>query len=575
MKSIALDIEAIGLDPYNGTIWSLTVNDGKTIIVEHDCFGKATFLKKYRKVLEDPNTCKVIHNAGYDGPYIVLFFKQVFGIDVRIKNIWDTMLCETVIQGVQIPKNSRDQQLYIKHSAKLEFTLPRYGFSIPDKDITKNFIGRPIGKKFTMPELKYMEDDVKDLLKLQKAQEYLLTRDGLLEVALLENLNVERVIDAKVHGIGWDGKIWKKIAEDNEKEFKKRMALLPSTVDNWNSPKKVKDYFKSRGILINSFDEIDKVYATTKNKTLGDFIEARNLTKSITAYGMNWFKDGFCNIDGRVRASIQQIVNTGRYSMYNPNLQQLPAKGLHRSAFVPRKGYKFVIGDFSGQEMGIMAAASKEDLWIDAMLRGDDIHSLTASLLYATQWATAGEKGCTFPKKCSCKGHKLLREPTKILNFMLAYGGGPNRFAENTGCTLAEAQTIVKRYRKVVPRLTMWLNNNAREALKTGVSFSADPYKRRRLLKGVEDWQIENQGKNNPVQSPGANMIKLAMNSISWEYYIPLVIHDEIILEVPTKSAKVASKHLKKIMEESADYITGIKGLIKVTPRIADNLMKE
>lgn len=570
MKYLALDIETNGLDMYNGLIWMVALHDGKKVNVYEDCYGKCKpYFAKLKAQLEDPKICKVIHNAAFDAAFIEL------KTGIRITNIWDTMLCEVVIQGLQIPKDSKDQVLAARHSSSLLHTLPRYGFKPPDKSITQNFIARPIGKKFSKEELAYVKYDVQHLIQLQKAQEYLLIRDGQLEVALLENKCVERVAAMKAVGIGWSPTIWKSIADDTVKEFNTRMSKLPKTVNNWNSPKQVKDYFKSQGIMINSFDDLDTAYQQSKNVTLKNFIEARSLSKSVTAYGMNWFTDGYCDSDGRIRSSIQQIINTGRMSMLRPNLQQLPAKGKHRSAFIPRKGCKFVIGDFSGQEMGVMAACADESIWIDAMLRGDDIHALTASILYKDEWARGYEKGCTFPKKCACPKHKVLREPTKILNFMLAYGGGPTKFAEGTGCTFEEAKLIIRRYRKIVPHVTSWLNYNAKQALKTGVSYSGDPYKRRRVLRGVEDWQIENQGKNNPVQAAGANMLKLAMVSLPKEYAIVLVIHDEVILEVKNAQAVKASKVLKQVMEDSADYITGIKGLIKVTPKISINLTKD
>jgi DNA polymerase-1 len=284
--------------------------------------------------------------------------------------------------------------------------------------------------------------------------------------------------------------------------------------------------------------------------------------------------------------------------MNNPNLQQLPGKDIknqqrrlamkriyallgvrsvpqHRRAFIARPGYSLISGDFSGQEMAIMAAAAGEDLWINALLRGDDIHALTASLLYGQQWTDAAEEGCCFPKKCGCRGHAELREPTKILNFMLAYGGGHTKLSKDTGMPLLEARVLVNKYRKVVPNVTAWLKANGQDGAATGVSFSADPYRRRRVLKGQEDWELVNQGKNNPVQSAGANMLKLAMISVPDEYAMVLVIHDEIVLEVKNCYAKQAAKVLKKVMEDAATYCTGIKGLVKVEPRISQTLYKE
>ena len=584
MKAIALDIETIGRKPYGGTVWIVVVNDGRKVSVYKNPNGlKFSDLPvTLIKALADPVILKVIHNAAFDVPYLNL----ALGKKIPVNNIWDSMLAEMVIQGVATnkveerpgekltPKQKIALKLYQKHSAALEHTLPRYGFKKGNKELRQNFIDRPKGLAFSKEEIDYAIGDVKYLLELQKAQDYLLTRDQLIEVALLEMQTLERLIEMKIRGIGFDSAAWHKIALQNTSEFKRRLARLPNTVENWNSEKQVKQFFYNRGIGIQSYSEIDKVYAATKDKILGDFIHARELHKSVTSYGVNWFEEGYIDEDGRIRCDVMQIKETGRMSMFNPNLQQLPAKGLHRSAFVPAPGTKFVIGDFSGQEIGIMAAAANEKIWVDAMLRGDDVHSLTASLLYQTEWNGGVEKGCVFPQKCSCSIHKDLRDKAKVLNFMLAYGGGPQKFADKTGLEMLDARIVVRRYKKIIPKLTQWLERNGMMASNTGESYSADPYKRRRVLLGEEDWHIVNQGKNNPIQAAGANMLKLAMISIPKKYYIPLVIHDEIILEVPNSEAKKAAQEMKIVMEQAADYITGIKGLIRVKPRIATNLLK-
>lgn len=571
MKYIAIDIEAIGLKPFGGTIWMLSITEGKKTVLYENCNGltRKDLPSYLLEKLEDENYCKIIHNSEYDGPYIGL------NLGCQIKNIWDTYLCEIVIQGTRVPRGSRDEELKLKYSAGLEYVLQRYGFPKPSKEIRNSFISREKGKPFTKEERTYAKDDTKYLPAIQKMQEQKLIEDNLLEVAQLENKVAEKIIAMRTRGIGFDTEIWKQIAEENTTEFNKRMSKLPKSVENWNSEKQVKKYFMEQGIIIQTYEELDKVYQSTKNSTLGNFIAARSLHKSVTSYGLNWLAEGFIDADNRIRCNVDQIINTGRNSMSNPNLQQLPAGGKHRSAFVAKKGHSFVIGDFSGQEIGIMAAMSEETLWIEAMLRGEDIHALTASMVNPAQWQTSGEKGCTFPKKCKCPGHLEMRKPAKINNFMLAYGGGPQKFAESTNTDMLSAKVYVSKHKRVIPNITRCLDRNAKDALNTGVSYSADPYRRRRVLLGQEDWQIANQGKNNPIQSAGANMLKLAMINIPENYPIVLVIHDEIILEVPTKQAQKASKVLKQIMESAADYITGIKGLIKVEPRIAQNLMKD
>jgi len=48
-----------------------------------------------------------------------------------------------------------------------------------------------------------------------------------------------------------------------------------------------------------------------------------------------------------------------------------------------------------------------------------------------------------------------------------------------------------------------------------------------------------------------------------------------LVLEVKKSQANKALKVLKGVMEKSANYCTGIPGLIKVEPRIAINLLKQ
>jgi len=577
MKYLALDIESIGLRPFGGTVWIISAFDGRKKYLFHNCNGltRKDLPADFVAMLESEDTCKIIQNGVFDIPYL----ECVLGI--RVTNVWDTYACETLIQGIRVVnrknktgKPVKNQALIEQHSAALEHILPRYGFPKPDKSIRNNFADRPLGLPFTKAELTYAADDVLYLPAIQKAQEFILRRDGMLELALMENKVTEALGRMRVRGIGFDSAIWKRIAYRNEMEFRKRQAALPDTVANWNSPKQVKDFFLSKGIFIESFDDILKVAVKANNDILNNFISSRELHKAVTSYGNNWFEEGFIDADSRIRCDVTQIIDTGRMSMSNPNLQQLPSGGLHRSAFVARSGHSFIIGDFSGQEIGIMAAGSNERIWIEAMLRGDDIHALTASLIYVTEWNSATEKGCTFPKKCKCKGHNKLRTPAKMLNFSLAYGGGPQKFADEMGIEMFEAKVIVKRFKAAIPRLTAWLDKNSKMAINTGEAYSASPYKRRRILRGEETWKIANQGKNTPIQGAGADMIKLALISMPDTLPVVLLIHDEIICEVPDKQVKAAIKAQKQIMEQAADYITGIKGLIKVEPHAAKNLLK-
>lgn len=564
-KFIAVDIETNGLHPEvpGSKIWCIAINDGKNIEV-------LTNPEKARKVLEDKSITKVIHNAAFDCYWLA----YLHGINVT--NIWDTRLMEQVILGDNLPRSEKDEQRKIELSSSLKYTLKRYGLADLEKTLGISFTTRDHNKPLTKEELEYVKNDVLYLLQLQALQEYRLTRLDLMRVANLENMVVEKVVQMRLRGVGFNKKLWLEIARQNELEQAAILKTMPPQVSNWNSPAQIKKYFAGRGVYIDSLTNIEDIFKRTGDPMLGKLIQLRKYQKLVSTYGRSWLEDSekisTVDTDGKVRAQFEQIVNTGRFACSHPNMQQLPRDTRHREAFVPSKGNVFVIGDFAGQELGIMAAASKEELWIKAMLRDEDVHSLTASLIYGAEWSAGTEKNCSFPKKCSCSAHKKMRENAKTINFAIAYGAGPSKIGKNLGLSQRDAIRLLDRYKKVVPRLIRWLNTNAKHSIKTRTSFSADPYKRRRTLRDPEDWMLANIGKNNPVQACGANMIKLAM--VSTDLPIVMVIHDEIIVEVKKADAKKACKELKSVMEKAAEYCTGIPGLIKVQPQISKTLSK-
>lgn len=577
MKSVTLDIETNGVEVKDGIVWVIAVNFGDRIRVQQDCNGIKYIEDWIADLLEDKDVEKIIHNALFDTSFLALNLKRKNGKKINCVNFWCTDITEQVIQGFHPERKlDDDHPLKIAHGTKLSHTLKRYGLvKSMRKDLVFNFVGRPKGIPFTKDETEYYLEDVRYLFSLRKAQEIVLKKSGLYELALLENKFIEVLLNQKIHGIGFDSGEWLRQVKLENKLYLSQLSKLPRTVSNWGSEKQVKDYFKKKGILIESYNMLDKVLFANNDKVLKDFIDMRQTQTQLQKYGLNWLNDGYIWPDNRIRPSVRQIVSTGRNSISNPPMHGLPKKGLKRAAFVPKKGHDFVIGDFSGQELGIMASMANEKIWIDALLRGDDVHSLTASIMYGAEWEKVTEKKCSFPSKCKCRGHVQLREYAKTLNFMLAYGGGSDSFALKTGLSKLDARITVSRYKKVIPSLTKKLEDNAELALDTGVVYSASPYRRKRILYGEKEWHVRNQGKNSPIQMAGADMMKLAAISIPNKYYIAMIWHDELILEVPKKESKAAAKVLKKIMEQSADYITGIKGLIKVDPRIANNLLKK
>ena len=92
-------------------------------------------------------------------------------------------------------------------------------------------------------------------------------------------------------------------------------------------------------------------------------VEARNLNKTSGTFINTIMKH--CRSDGRIHSHINQIRSddggtvSGRISMSNPNLQQIPARDpelgpMIRSLFLPEEGEEWAAIDFSQQEPRIL-----------------------------------------------------------------------------------------------------------------------------------------------------------------------------------------------------------------------------
>jgi DNA polymerase-1 len=573
-NAIGVDLETTGLYPLPSLskIFCCAVNTGKSIKVH-------TEIDKLKAILEDRSITKIIHNASFDMFWLLRLH------NIRVQNVWCTRLMEQIILGETLPRSAKDEKLKQQLSSSLLYTLARYGLAnLENKELGASFASKNPNEPLTNKEIEYAKNDVKYLLKLQQLQQKKLEELDLIPLAKLENDFVEVLVDMQNRGIGFDKSYWLTLSYENKQQYNKLLRKLPKSVDNWNSSKQVCKYFQSVGIPLTSLTDAENYSKKYDNKELKQFVEARALYKAVTTYGESWLEDDFkthhkihggktIDDDNRVRTLIEQIINTGRLASSHPNLHQLPRDGKYRGAFIPKKGFLFGMCDYPSQEIAIAAAASGEESWINAILNGDDIHCLTASKIFPQAWADGTEESCTFPKKCKCKKHNEIRFPAKIINFTILYGGGAKNVSLNASLVYSVAIKAVHRFKKSVPKLIAWLEDNAQEAVKTRISYSADPYKRRRVMRDPEPWMLENIGKNNPIQACGANMIKRAMVN-AYKKGVPLVlqVHDELITEFKNK------KHLrilKEVMEEAADYCTGIPGLIKVEPIIAKNLLKQ
>jgi DNA polymerase-1 len=540
LPSIAWDTETDGLEWVTGKSYWYQFSDSKRAwlvdIRRCDC-------QIFKKVLESPKVLKIIHNSAFDAAW------QAREHGIFTRNIWDTRYIEQVILGIALPREltKAQKEMYEPlYSPSLKWCYERRGY--PSKFEFEPFLDLPhMPSKY---QQEYMVRDVSHLHALMMDQEDSIQRMGLEDVAYLENNVAFITYNMMVNGFGVDEEGWLESTEQAEKVFNDCMAKLNKIAPiNWNS---WQQYCKFFGV--HRTDDLE--HAVLKGEQLKAhkiWTAAREHFKSVNTYGKSWLAQHMHN--GLVRCQYTQMVNTARYSCDKPNLQNIPAETAHRSYMVPghiRNGV-FVLADFSSQELAIIAYGSQEESWLTCLRSGGDLHSMVAGDVLGSEWTKLN-------KEQKAEQRKII----KILNFSIAYGAGVDTIAGRAGVGTDVIASRMKAMRKIYPKIFRWLDRNGAEAKRTWASYSLPPFNRyRSLALESEGWRRVNIGKNNPIQSSGADMMKLSMYYMNLEIEkgLPAIfihtLHDELVMECSKSNSKRVAKKLAECMSKACTAILG------------------
>lgn len=245
---------------------------------------------------------------------------------------------------------------------------------------------------------------------------------------------------------------------------------------------------------------------------------------------------------------------------------------LIRTAFVAPEGSRFIVADFSAIEARVIAWLADEKWRLEAFAAGEDIYCASASQMFHVPVVKHGING-------------ELRAKGKIAELACGYGGGINALnafgAEKMGISAADADSIIKQWRKASPHIVaMWgevekaakqaiRNKNTKVSYKHGISFVSESgllfitlpsgrriaYVKPRIIQeemnGREKESIAYEGTTlsggwgrvftwggkmveNIVQATARDCLAAAMMRLDLAgYKIVMHVHDEVILEMP------------------------------------------
>jgi len=509
-------------------------------------------LDDIKPILEDATIAKVGHNLKYD-----ILAMRCAGIDVQGVEL-DTMVAAFLLDASRMRYGIDDLARDL-----LNFT------KVPTSDI----IGK--GKKqigMDRVELervaRYAAEDADVALRLAN-----LLGSKLDELPTLRKLNDELetplihvLAEMEFNGVAIDPQILKEqsdVLATRVEELRRQIFEVACTEFNIDSPKQLGDvlFNKLRLRIVKrtktgpstDVEVLEKLAAEHACPRL--ILEYRSLVKLKNTYLDN-LTQYLNERTGRIHGSFNQTgASTGRLSMSDPNLQNIPIRTDEgrriRLAFVAgESGNVLLTADYSQIELRVLAHFTEEPALIRAFESDEDIHRAVASEVFGVPLDQVSRE---------------QRNYAKTINFGIIYGVSPYGLARRIeGLTVQSAADLIASYNKRFPSIPRFLEKCVMEA--QGQGYVETILGRRRPITDIQSGVIavrnaaERMAINSVVQGSAADLIKIAMNNVhnrirrdKLTSRMLLQVHDELVFETP---ADAVEREAQIIREEMSGAMT-------------------
>jgi len=539
-RVIAIDTETTGLYPLTERIRliQIAVPHRPVIIVDLAAFADRELSPL--KALLNSRALKIFQNGKFDWQVLEIAGLRPSG------PFFDVMLASQVLRSGL--KKDHDLQ-----SLALEFL----GIKLDKSLQSSNF-----GGKLSASQLEYAALDVAVLLKLRARLISKLQRAGLIETAQIEFEAMPAVAQMELNGMLLDAKHWHLVAEELKAQKQTtllelvkaglkpapsaQLSLFPEMLETINprSSVQVLSALHALNIPIKSTSKSELIPLARQYSIIQLLLNYRKLASLCSNFAEALPKH-IHPITGRIHPSYRQCgARSGRFSCNKPNLQNVPrnctVKGM-RACFIAAPGYQIIKADYSQIELRIVAEISGDRRMLDAYAKGEDLHTLTASLITGKplEEVTAED-----------------RRIAKSVNFGLIYGMGAAKlqaYAEekyDVFLTLDEAKEFRRRFFQAYSGVRRWHDSIRKTVyVKDIKQIRTIGGRRRRWAKKPRLSELL----NHPVQGTSADMLKVAIARLfkllpKTGAKLISVVHDEILLECPKATLKRTTHLLKKVM---------------------------
>jgi len=230
---------------------------------------------------------------------------------------------------------------------------------------------------------------------------------------------------------------------------------------------------------------------------------------------------------------IQAAATTGRLASTNPNLQNVPVRtplGREiRGCFEAAPGNLLVSADYSQVELRVLAHVADEPALKEIFVRGEDVHTATASRVFSKDPADLTP---------------MDRSKAKMINYGIVYGLSDYGLADRLNIPREEAKEVIDAYLARFPKVAEFMAATIEQAKELG--YVTTIFGRRRQIPELRarNWQVRSLGErlavNTVIQGTSADVIKMAMigaaralKASGMASRMVLTIHDELLFEGP------------------------------------------
>ena len=561
-KVVAFDTETESLNSLDteivGISFSWRENKGFYVPIANNKSLQKEYFDILRPFFENDHIIKVGHNLKFD-------IKVLFKYDISVSGpLYDTMVAHYLINPDMRHNLDTLSESYLNYSPiSIETLIGKKGKNqgsmrdVPVKEVTD-----------------YASEDADLTLQLKKIFDKELNDNGVKDIFNDIEIPIINVLaDMEKEGISIDSSYLSKLDKDFEIELSKlKKGIFEKSGEefNLNSPKQLGDILFEKLKLVSKPKKTKTGQYSTSEEVLSNLageheiirniLEWRSLDKLQNTY-VRSLPNEVSNRTGRIHTKFNQTVTTtGRLSSNNPNLQNIPIRTQNgqkiREAFIPRsKEFELLAADYSQIELRVIASISKDENMVDAFIKNQDIHTITAAKIYNVD-----------PDDVS----REQRGNAKTVNFGIIYGVSAFGLSQQTNLSRAESKIMIDSYFENYPGLKDYMSSQIDFARNNG--YVQTIMGRRRYLQNINSQNnmlrsgAERNAINAPIQGSAADIIKIAMIRVhekfkeqSLKSKMLLQVHDELVFDVHKSEKDIVKTIVKDTMESAVKLLVPLK----------------